>query len=386
MKDKSNIITAGIMVAATLLVGASSIAPSSVPTELRLKAPEEKIVAFEEKGAQVDYAYVTDEEPFGEYYFAPNSHFSGARIIKKDLFLSNGKTLQKVQLAFDGQKVFKDDAAQKVYRIKEHATTTVDAWKRQTKKSLVQKVVSFFSIRSAYATSDTFTSTGSWVAPANVTSVAAEAWGAGGDGGGSNTSHGQIAMGGGGGGAYSKKNTITVTPGNSYTVTVGAGSGADSWFNSTGDVLAKGGGNVSVNSQSGGAGGAAGSGVGDTKFSGGNGGNGNNGTGGGGGGGGGAGDANAGSNGGTAGSGNGGGGAGGATGGGDGGFGKGNISFGDGGPGNTLGGGGGGGGSNSSQSRGAQPGARGQVVLTYTAVAPASSGGEDYFQFSDDGI
>jgi len=50
-------------------------------------------------------------------------------------------------------------------------------------------------------------------------------------------------------GAYSRK-VVSVTPGNSYTVTVGAGgvggagagpAGGDSWFSTTGTIIAKGG-------------------------------------------------------------------------------------------------------------------------------------------------
>ena len=133
----------------------------------------------------------------------------------------------------------------------------------------------------AYATTDTYASSTSWTAPAGVTSVDVEAWGAGagGDPCDSTTRGGP----GGGGGAYSEKVGISVTPGNSYTVTVGIGgddglngpdfcntgsslptAGGDSIFQASTTVLAKGG---SIPSGStGGVGGAAASGVGDTKF------------------------------------------------------------------------------------------------------------------------
>lgn len=129
---------------------------------------------------------------------------------------------------------------------------------------------------------ETFTTTTTWTAPTGVTSVDVEVWGGGGGGGGMNaTSDGG---GGGGGGAYSKS-TITVVPANNYTVTVGAAgtgssgctastAGGDSWFSTTGTILAKGGspGACSTGTPpAGGAGGAAGSGVGTTKFSGGQG-------------------------------------------------------------------------------------------------------------------
>lgn len=135
-----------------------------------------------------------------------------------------------------------------------------------------------------YAVStETFTATTTWTAPSGVTSVTVEVWGGGGGGGGMNaTSDGG---GGGGGGAYSKKNSVAVTPGNGYTVTIGGAgtggtgcsgqtAGGDSWFSSTGTVLAKGGspGQCSTGTPpAGGAGGSATSGVGDTKYSGGQG-------------------------------------------------------------------------------------------------------------------
>lgn len=143
----------------------------------------------------------------------------------------------------------------------------------------------------AQAGTATFTSSGTWTAPAGVTSISVDAWGGGGGGGGQNlTSDGG---GGGGGGAYSRAASVAVTPGNTYTVTVGAGgvavvggtggSGGDSFFNNTSTVLAKGGagGPPSTGAPpAGGLGGAAALGVGTTKFSGGNGGRGrDNGTG-----------------------------------------------------------------------------------------------------------
>lgn len=132
-------------------------------------------------------------------------------------------------------------------------------------------------INIAYAASstETFTGSTSWTAPTGVTLVMAEVWGGGGGGGGQNLS--SDGGGGGGGGAYSKKAAIVVVPGNNYTVTVGAAgtgsagctastAGGDSWFSTTGTVLAKGGspGACSTGTPpSGGAGGAAASGVGD---------------------------------------------------------------------------------------------------------------------------
>lgn len=128
----------------------------------------------------------------------------------------------------------------------------------------------------AEAVTDTFTASGTWTAPTGVTSVSVEVWGGG---GGSGYHNG----GGGGGGAYSKVNALAVTPGNNYTVTVGAGGGesqdgGDSWFSSSGTVMAKGGGYgycgffCDKNNGVGGAGGQSSLGVGDIKYSGGDGG------------------------------------------------------------------------------------------------------------------
>ena len=90
----------------------------------------------------------------------------------------------------------------------------------------------------------------SWVAPAGVTSVIVECWGAGGSGGSSST--GGVG-GGGAGGSYVINQNVTVVPGTSYTVTVGAGgvassnasangtAGGNSQFSSTVPVIANGG-------------------------------------------------------------------------------------------------------------------------------------------------
>lgn len=139
----------------------------------------------------------------------------------------------------------------------------------------------------AAAVTDIFTASGTWTAPAGVTSVDVEVWGGGGAGGGNATN--SDGGGGGGGGAYSKTVAIPVVPGNTYTVTVGAGgvggtgtggAGGDSWFSSAATILAKGGaGGAAPAGGAGGvagAGGAAASGVGSIKFSGGNGGTGRN--------------------------------------------------------------------------------------------------------------
>ncbi len=119
----------------------------------------------------------------------------------------------------------------------------------------------------------TFNSTGTFTVPAGVTQVTVEAWGAGGRGGARSGSAG--GSGGGGGGAYSRK-VITVTPSSTYTVTVGSGSttnapGGDSWFNTSGTILAKGGNSVDLNIPTAAFGGASASCIGTVVYSGGNG-------------------------------------------------------------------------------------------------------------------
>ncbi len=97
-----------------------------------------------------------------------------------------------------------------------------------------------------------------WVAPAGVTSVEVETWGAGGGGGGDIYTGGSGSAGGGGaGGAYARTNAFAVIPGTTYYIKVGAAgaggignnagaNGGDSWFSNSVTtavvVLAKGGG------------------------------------------------------------------------------------------------------------------------------------------------
>ena len=69
----------------------------------------------------------------------------------------------------------------------------------------------------------TFTSTGTWLCPAGVTSITIECWGGGGAGGGSITLLYPNAGAGGGGGGYTKTTSVSVTPGNTYNITVGQG-------------------------------------------------------------------------------------------------------------------------------------------------------------------
>jgi hypothetical protein len=68
-----------------------------------------------------------------------------------------------------------------------------------------------------------FTTTGSFTAPANVTTVEVFLVGGGAGGGSATAASGQAACGGGGGGGTVNKRTITVVPGTTYTVTIGAG-------------------------------------------------------------------------------------------------------------------------------------------------------------------
>lgn len=211
------------------------------------------------------------------------------------------------------------------------------------------------------ATTDVITTTGTWTAPAGCFKVVVECWGAGGDVG-STTVGGEA---GAGGGAYAKK-LLTVVPGTTYTVTVGVSGGADSWFSTSGTVLAKGGSSVANDTGTHGAGGQAASCIGDTVYSGGDGADSNRTNGGaGGGGGGGAGTSGPGGTASTttAGSGT-------ATDGGNGGSGGGAGTNSNGNVGSTFGGGAGGG-SRSSGTRSGALGAAGKVQMTY-AVATGS--------------
>jgi len=106
----------------------------------------------------------------------------------------------------------------------------------------------FFLAGTAEAVADTFLASGTWTAPAGVTSVTVEAWGGGGAGGGATTNTGPFKGGGGAGGQYSKK-VLAVTPLAVYAIVVGTGgtgstgsgtAGGDSTFGGA-QVVAKGG-------------------------------------------------------------------------------------------------------------------------------------------------
>lgn len=134
------------------------------------------------------------------------------------------------------------------------------------------------------------TTSGTWTAPAGVTSVVVECWGGGGAGGRSYAIN--VGAGGGGaGGAYARLNNFITVPGNTYTVTVGAtkassttanaasnNDGNPTWFNSAATVFAQGGaGGAGVSTAANGAGGIGSSAlsIGDVVRYGGNGADGN---------------------------------------------------------------------------------------------------------------
>ena len=75
-------------------------------------------------------------------------------------------------------------------------------------------------VSSQQAASQVFATSGTWTAPAGITGVSVECWGAGGGGGGSDATA-NSAGGGGGGGEYAK-DSAGVTPGTTYSYTVGA--------------------------------------------------------------------------------------------------------------------------------------------------------------------
>ncbi|TBN00379.1 choice-of-anchor D domain-containing protein [Hyunsoonleella flava] len=234
----------------------------------------------------------------------------------------------------------------------------------------------------AFSQSQTFTSSGTFVVPAGVTSVNVAAWGAGGGGGDEASNDG---AGGGGGGGF-RGGTIAVTPGDNITITIGnGGAGATSNGNdganggntivshTIGTITANGGDGGTTSFGSGGFGGAGGGGsftgtvTSQIAFSGGDGGDGDGDEGGAGGGA--AGDSGNGSNGADA--------AGNfAPPGGAGGTNNGNGGTGNGGDGGNDNNGqdgedyGGGGGASGDGNGTGGDGAQGLVILTWTVSAP----------------
>lgn len=255
-------------------------------------------------------------------------------------------------------------------RVCEKALLMLKGWWDMTRMFLLVMLASLSW--AASAVTDTFTASGTWTAPAGVTSVTVEAWGGGGAGGGAT---GRPAKGGGGAGGQYAQKVVTVVPGNVYTIVVGAGGvggtgtggiGGDSTFAGT-VVVAKGGaGGTGVANGVGGLGSVVG-GVGDIVYAGGNGANStvdtNCNTGGGGGGG--AGSTGAGGNAvGNA------GGTGTAVGGGAGGTAT--TGSGNGAAGTLAGGAGAGACAENNTDRSGGAGAAGQVTVSYTSSGPAA--------------
>ncbi len=367
---KETLATTGVI--AALILGAALI-----PTDQSsIKLAKDKVVDQKEQiiytkaddnapavavGTYVEYAYISSEKlDSSDLYFDKDRSYSSGKLVKD-------RNDNVTGVSFSGDKVFRDTDGQ-VYAVKK-ATTTPTEWQKFQEVTPLEAILGFILPNKVYATTDTYTSNDTWTAPAGVTSVTVDAWGAGGGG-----AHGFSHDGsGGGGGAFSEKVGITVVPTTGYTVVVGTGggentAGGDSYFINTSTVLAKGGGG-GVSYDTPGTGGAAASGVGDTKFSGGNGGTNSSdlcAAGGGGG---------AGT---TANGGNGignscgtfpnnAGGTGGSVGGGNGGTG---VATGPGGTGNIKGGGGGG---NGAGAGAAGAGARGEIQIIYTAGGGGST-------------
>lgn len=119
---------------------------------------------------------------------------------------------------------------------------------------------------------ETFTAATGWICPQGVYSVVAECWGAGGWGGSKNHAS-DLPLAGGGGGAY-VRSVLSVVPGTTYSGVVPAFSsfnGPDTWFVSSGTLLAKGGKGCPTNANTATTGGLASESIGDIKFNGGSG-------------------------------------------------------------------------------------------------------------------
>lgn len=224
-------------------------------------------------------------------------------------------------------------------------------------------------------TTVTYTASGSWTAPAGVTSVDCQCWGGGGGGGGSTPTQANFGS-SGGGGEFAEETTLAVTPGNVYTFTIGAAGSAGSSSGTSGGAGGSTtfpGDSVTVTAHGGGGGGngnspgSAAGGTGSANSVHHNGGAGGSGAGAGAAGGGGSGGTGSAGNAGPGGASGGAAGATAVTGGGPGGNGGANNQAGHA-PASGPGGGGGGSGANSVAAAGGA-GFAGQITLTYTSSA-----------------
>lgn len=116
---------------------------------------------------------------------------------------------------------------------------------RISSQKLKYFILSFFLFFTLFAQGQsiqTYTSSGTWICPAGVTSITVESWGGGGAGGGAKIGGTPEEGAGGGGGGYTKVTSVAVIPGTHYNVTVGAGglgdaaggkggNGGNSYFN-----------------------------------------------------------------------------------------------------------------------------------------------------------
>ena len=92
-------------------------------------------------------------------------------------------------------------------------------------KIFLSLVFLFITIFGYSQTTSTYTTSGTWICPAGVTSIQIEAYGGGG-GGGYGGSSNKNGGGGGGGGAYQLNSSVSVSPGTTYTITIGTGGAA----------------------------------------------------------------------------------------------------------------------------------------------------------------
>ena len=93
-----------------------------------------------------------------------------------------------------------------------HALRRLKSAARPVSSVFIACLFAVFAALPASAVDVTIPGSGTWTAPAGVTSITIECWGAGG-GGGMDTNSNNGGGGGGGGGAYAKVNNFAVTPG-----------------------------------------------------------------------------------------------------------------------------------------------------------------------------